>query len=105
MIFSSVKNTKNKDEIIEIILVFIRIVEVIAEKYKALIPPAIMSEPILDEIKNLGVIENEEDLSCLKNITKDLYDRLISCVSFYIANKYNPQNEMFGICKTKRYLF
>jgi DNA (cytosine-5-)-methyltransferase len=102
MIFSSVKNTKNKDEIIEIILVFIRIVEVIAEKYKALIPPAIMSEPILDEIKNLGVIENEEDLSCLKNITKDLYDRLISCVSFYIANKYMFGNQLDKLNNKKR---
>lgn len=32
MIYSSIKNTINKDEILERILVYIRIVEVIAEK-------------------------------------------------------------------------
>lgn len=32
MIYSSIKNTNNKDEILERILVYIRIVEVIAEK-------------------------------------------------------------------------
>lgn len=32
MIYSSIKNTNNKNEILERILVYIRIVEVIAEK-------------------------------------------------------------------------
>ena len=43
MIYSSIKNTNNKDEILERILVYIRIVEVIAERNNALIPSAFMS--------------------------------------------------------------
>lgn len=35
MIYSSIKNTNNKDEILERILVYIRIVEVIAERNNA----------------------------------------------------------------------
>lgn len=51
MIFSSIKNTNNKDEILEKILVYIRIVEVIAEKNKASIPSASISETIISELK------------------------------------------------------
>lgn len=87
MIYSSIKNTINKDEILERILVYIRIVEVIAEKNNALIPSAFMSEAIITELKDMGVIDTEGDLPVLKKATKDLYARLINCVSFYIANK------------------
>ena len=73
MIFSSIKNTNNKDEILEKILVYIRIVEVIAEKNKASIPSASISETIISELKDMGVIDTDEDLPILKNIAKDLY--------------------------------
>lgn len=46
-----------------------------------------MSEAIITELKDMGVIDTEEDLPILKKATKDLYARLINCVSFYIANK------------------
>lgn len=87
MIFSSIKNTDNKDEILEKILVYIRIVEVIAEKNKASIPSASISETIISELKDMGVIDTDEDLPILKNIAKDLYARFINCVSFYITNQ------------------
>lgn len=66
MIFSSIKNTNNKDEILEKILVYIRIVEVIAEKNKASIPSASISETIISELKDMGVIDTDEDLPILK---------------------------------------
>ena len=72
MIFSSIKNTNNKDEILEKILVYIRIVEVIAEKNKASIPSASISETIISELKDMGVIDTDEDLPILKNIAKTL---------------------------------
>ena len=44
MIFSTVKNISNKDEFLELILVYIRIVEVIAEKNKTVITNATLSD-------------------------------------------------------------
>lgn len=91
MIFSTVKNINNKDEFLEKILIYIRIVEVIAEKNNSIIPNAIMSELIISEIKDMGVVDNGDDLPLLKAITKEFYNRFVNCVSFYITHK-----EMFG---------
>lgn len=102
MIYSSIKNTNNKDEILERILVYIRIVEVIAEKNNALIPSAFMSEAIITELKDMGVIDTEEDLPALKTATKDLYARLINCVSFYITNKKMYGNQLDKLSNKKR---
>lgn len=102
MIFSSIKNTNNKDEILEKILVYIRIVEVIAEKNKASIPSASISETIISELKDMGVIDTDEDLPILKNIAKDLYARFINCVSFYITNKKIFGNQLDKLNDKKR---
>lgn len=102
MIFSSIKNTNNKDEILEKILVYIRIVEVIAEKNKASIPSASISETIISELKDMGVINTDEDLPILKNIAKDLYARFINCVSFYITNQKTFGNQLDKLNDKKR---
>lgn len=102
MIFSSIKNTNNKDEILEKILVYIRIVEVIAEKNKASIPSASISETIISELKDMGVINTDEDLPILKNIAKDLYARFINCVSFYITNQKIFGNQLDKLNDKKR---
>ena len=104
MIFSSIKNTNNKDEILEKILVYIRIVEVIAEKNKASIPSASISETIISELKDMGVIDTDEDLPILKNIAKDLYARFINCVSFYITNQKIFGNQLDKLNDKKRKL-
>ena len=102
MIFSSIKNTNNKDEILEKILVYIRIVEVIAEKNKASIPSASISETIISELQDMGVIDTDEDLPILKNIAKDLYARFINCVSFYITNQKIFGNQLDKLNDKKR---
>ena len=102
MIFSSIKNTNKKDEILEKILVYIRIVEVIAEKNKASIPSASISETIISELKDMGVIDTDEDLPILKNIAKDLYARFINCVSFYIINQKIFGNQLDKLNDKKR---
>ena len=102
MIFSSIKNTNNKDEILEKILVYIRIAEVIAEKNKASIPSASISETIISELKDMGVIDTDEDLPILKNIAKDLYARFINCVSFYIINQKIFGNQLDKLNDKKR---
>lgn len=102
MIFSSIKNTNNKDEILEKILVYIRIVEVIAEKNKASIPSASISETIISELKDMGVIDTDEDLPILRNIAKDLYARFINCISFYITNQKIFGNQLDKLNDKKR---
>ena len=104
MIFSSIKNTNNKDEILEKILVYIRIAEVIAEKNKASIPSASISETIISELQDMGVIDTDEDLPILKNIAKDLYARFINCVSFYITNQKIFGNQLDKLNDKKRKL-
>ena len=102
MIFSAIKNTNNKDEILEKMLVYIRIAEVIAEKNKASIPSASISETIISELKDMGVIDTDEDLPILKNIAKDLYARFINCVSFYITNQKIFGNQLDKLNDKKR---
>ena len=102
MIFSTVKNISNKDEFLELILVYIRIVEVIAEKNKTVITNATLSDSIILEIKDMGIIDNMEDLTLLKTITKDLYGRFINCVWFYITNKKMFGNQLDKLSNKKR---
>ena len=81
---------------------YIRIVEVIAEKNKASIPSASISETIISELKDMGVIDTDEDLPILKNIAKDLYARFINCVSFYITNQKIFGNQLDKLNDKKR---
>ena len=66
MIFSTVRNITSKDEFLEKILVYIRIVEVIAERNNTLIPNAIMTDAVVSEMKDMGVIDCNSDLPILK---------------------------------------
>ena len=81
---------------------YIRIVEVIAEKNKASIPSASISETIISELKDMGVIDTDEDLPILRNIAKDLYARFINCVSFYITNQKIFGNQLDKLNDKKR---
>lgn len=76
--------------------------EVIAEKNKASIPSASISETIISELKDMGVIDTDEDLPILKNIAKDLYARFINCVSFYITNQKIFGNQLDKLNDKKR---
>ena len=102
MIFSTVRNITSKDEFLEKILVYIRIVEVIAERNNTLIPNAIMTDAVVSEMKDMGVIDCNSDLPILKAVTKDLYVRFVNCVSFYIANKKKCGNQLDKLSNKKR---
>ena len=67
MIFESVNKISNKKAFIELILIYIRMVEVIAYRNNKTI--ALISEPsdiICDELKDMGVIESSNDIPILK---------------------------------------
>lgn len=88
MIFESVINVTSKDEFLEKILIYIRLVEVFAERNGFVIEsldnacPAIISEMI-----NIGVIEKNSEIEDLKKFLKKDYLRFVSCIGFYLSHK------------------
>ena len=88
MIFESVIHIQNKNEFIEKILVYIRLVEVLAEREKTVIPHVESpSSEVIYEMVDIGVIDAEEEISNLKKVLGTYYTRFISCVSFYMAHQ------------------
>ena len=69
MIFEKVGNISNKEDFLEKILVYIRLVEVIAERDKLIIPVIESpSDDIFSEMVDMGVIDSREDVKQLKRI-------------------------------------
>lgn len=92
MIFKSVINIKDKDEFLEKILIYIRLVEVTAERNKFVIHTVdSLSFDTVQELIDMGVISSESEIPILGHILGELYLRFISCVNFYLINK-----EQFG---------
>lgn len=88
MIFQSVKNITSKDEFLEKIRIYIRLVEVFAERNNLVIPVVDSSnEEIEAELINIGVILKKEDCKELRKLLKKDYPHFISCVSFYITHQ------------------
>ena len=88
MIFESVNNIKNKEEFLEKILIYIRLVEVIAERTHCPMPTIdTFSNSMISELKDMGIITDESDLSCLKVILSNNYQRFLSSLAFYLHNK------------------
>lgn len=88
MIFESIGHIKDKSEFLEKILIYIRLVEVYAERNGLIIPLLNNTTNIIEEeLVDIGVISNITELYLLKNFLKKEYCRFISCVSFYLDNK------------------
>lgn len=94
MIFESVSKitTKTKDDFLEKIIVYIRLVEVIAEKKGIVILASNgISADVVRELSDMGVINNVDDIDKLKKVLKDKFERFINSVSFYLQH-----TKMFG---------
>lgn len=103
MIFNKVTNIQNKEEFLELILIYIRLVEVIAEREKKIIPLLEKpSEEIISEMVDMGIIESEEDLKLLKKTVGQNYIRFISSVGFYLNNKELYGNQLDKLSNKKR---
>lgn len=88
MIFESVKNITSKDEFLEKILIYIRLVEVFAERNMLVIHPNInIDNSLVNELIKIGVICYKEELEDLKGLLKKEYSRFISCVCFYLNHQ------------------
>lgn len=87
MIFHPVSNIKDKDEFIELINIYYRLVEVMAERNRIPITNIkTISDNIVNELSDMGIITGAEDLPLLKKVLDKNYDRFINAVSFYINN-------------------
>lgn len=88
MIFESVNHITNKDEFVEKVLIYIRLVEVFAERKELAIPINVEpSAQIISELINIGVLEKKEDIPTLKSLLKQVYPRLINSIAFYVENQ------------------
>lgn len=88
MIFEPVNNITSKDEFLEKILIYIRLVEVFAERNKFVIPTNIALNSALEkELINIGVIGKSEEINELNKVLKKDCSRFIDCVHFYLCHK------------------
>lgn len=103
MIFEKVTNITKKDEFLEKILIYIRLVEVIAEREGIVIPQKeIPSNAAVSEIEDMGIISSNEDLKQLKKTVGTNYIRFISSVDFYLQNKELYGNLLDKLSNKKR---
>ena len=92
MIFENVNSISSKEEFLEKVLIYIRLVEVIAERNNCVLHSDVnINTDVINELVSIGIISEVNDVTKLKIVTKDLYQRLINCVGFYINNR-----ELFG---------
>jgi len=92
MIFENINNISSKDEFMEKVLIYIRLVEVVAERNSYVLPSdSVINNDVINELISIGILSDSNDITKLKIVTKDLYQRLINCVNFYLDHK-----EAFG---------
>ena len=79
MIFESVRHITSKDEFLEKIFIYIRLVEVFAERNKLVITNINdVSKSIIEEAIKIGVINGSDDIPELKSVLKKDFSRFIN---------------------------
>ena len=103
MIFEGVTRIKNRDEFNEKILVYIRLVEVLAEREGIIIPPiSIPSTEMILEMIDMGVINTKDDISSFMGITGGYYYRFLSALAFHLSHKTLFGNLLDKLSNKKR---
>lgn len=88
MIFEKVTQLTSKDEFIEKVLIYIRLVEVIAKREELIVAETISpSSDAIQEMKDMGVIESDEDLRMLSKTLGHYYSRFVSAIELYLTHK------------------
>ncbi len=103
MIFEKVTQLTSKDEFLEKILIYIRLVEVIAKR-EHLIVDTIKSPSSnsVIEMKDMGIIENDEDLELLSRVLGNYYPRFISAIELFLSHKNLFGSELDKLNNKKR---
>lgn len=92
MIFDKVTKIQSKEEFLEKILIYIRLVEVVAERDKIeILPISTPSEVMILEMKDMGIIESDDEINPLSKVLSINYTRFLSALNFYLSHK-----ELFG---------
>ena len=87
MLIEAVRNITNKDEFKEKVLVYIRLVEVTAERDVPIYESSNLNE-IVVELSEVGFVETKEDLALLKRTIGSVnYDSLINSAAFVLAHQ------------------
>jgi len=103
MIFEGVTHIKNRDEFNEKILVYIRLVEVLAERESIIIPPiSVPSTEMISEMIDMGVINTKDDISSFKEVTGGYYYRFLSSLAFHLSHKALFGNLLDKLSNKKR---
>lgn len=89
MVFNSLLGSERKDNLLEIVAIYIRIVHIVAESNNVTIPicPNAISQELVDELIDMGIITDKFGLLVLANLLKSSYVDFLSCVSFFLHNK------------------
>lgn len=103
MIFEKVAKITRKEEFVEKIHLYIRLVEVIARREKLSIPDVTASSSeVMKEMQDMGIIDEEKDLELLKKVIKKDYSRFLSAVAFYLSHKKLYGNQLDKLSNKKR---
>lgn len=103
MIFEKVAKLTSKDDFLEKILIYIRLVEVIAKR-KHLIVEKIKSPSSnsVIEMKDMGIIESDEDLELLSRVLGNYYSRFVSAIELFLSHKNLFGSELDKLNNRKR---
>lgn len=88
MIFENAGHITNKNAFVELITIYIRIVEVTAQKYnKCIVEYPTPDSCIFSELKDMGIIDAVTQIDILRKILGDRFLHFISCIHFYLKHK------------------
>lgn len=88
MIFSNINHIENKDDFLEKINIYIRLVEVTAERNSSdIVDNSEITNAVLSELEDMGIIKNNDDLLTLKKTIGSDYNRFLNCIHYFLSNK------------------
>lgn len=106
MIFepNKISDRKYRDQFIELISIYVRLVECVAEKNNLSIVRNIeVDKSITEELIDMGVIENDSGLHQLNSVLgNDIAAHFIDCVSFALRHKAEVGNTLDKLSNQKR---
>ena len=103
MIFDRITYQTNKEEFSEKILIYIRLVELLANREGFHIPTvSTVSQEMLTEMKDMGILENKDDLIVLHKTIGNNYQRFISALSFFLSHKELYGNQLDKLNNKRR---
>lgn len=103
MIFEKVTKLTSKDEFLEKILIYIRLVEVIAKREHLVVEKIKSpSSNSVIEMKDMGIIESDEDLELLSRVLGNYYSRFVSAIELFLSHKNLFGSELDKLNNRKR---